>query len=214
MSGRVVLSGPVSRDFTLDVAFDLPERGVTCLTGPSGSGKTSILRAVAGLDLLPGEVRFGGETWQDESRFVPPHKRPVGYVFQGGSLLPHLTVRSNLAYARKRAPDGPFDPARVVALTGIEMLLDRTPSRLSGGETQRASLARALLCQPRLLLMDEPLSALDSEARANLLEHFERVFNDFAVPALYVTHDRQEAERLGARMLRIRGGTLEGGRNG
>ena len=214
MSGRIVLRGPVSRDFALDVAFDLPERGVICLTGPSGSGKTTILRAVAGLERLPGEVRFGKETWQDESRFVPPHKRPVGYVFQGGSLLPHLTVRRNLAYAQKRAPDGPFDPARVMALTGIEPLLDRTPSRLSGGETQRASLARALLCQPRLLLMDEPLSALDSEARAELLAHFERVFTDFAVPVLYVTHDRHEVERLRARVLRIRAGTLEGECNG
>jgi molybdate transport system ATP-binding protein len=208
MSGRIALSGPVSRDFALDVAFDLPERGVTCLTGPSGSGKTSILRAVAGLERLPGEVRFGGETWQDESRFVPPHQRPVGYVFQGGSLLPHLTVRRNLAYAQKRAPDGPFDAARVIALTGIEPLLDRTPSRLSGGETQRASLARALLSQPRLLLMDEPLSALDSDARTALLAHFEQLFAEFALPVLYVTHDRHEAERLGARILRIRDGTL------
>lgn len=206
MSGHIALNGPVSRDFALDVAFDLPERGVTCLTGPSGSGKTTILRAVAGLERLPGEVRFGGETWQDESRFLPPHQRPVGYVFQGGSLLPHLSVRRNLAYAGKRAPEGPFKAARVIALTGIEPLLDRSPSRLSGGETQRASLARALLCQPRLLLMDEPLSALDSEARDELLAHFERVFADFALPAIYVTHDRAEAERLGARILRLRDG--------
>lgn len=213
MSGSIELRGRVSRDFALDVSFDLPERGVTCLTGPSGSGKTTILRAVAGLERLPGEVCFGGETWQDPSRFVPPHKRPVGYVFQGGSLLPHLSVRRNLVYAGKRAPEGPFEAARVIALTGIEALLDRTPSRLSGGEVQRASLARALLCQPRLLLMDEPLSALDDEARTDLLAHFEQVFADFAVPALYVTHDRKEAERLGARILRIRAGRLEGDRN-
>lgn len=210
MSGRVVLRGALSRDFSLDVSFDVPDRGVTCLAGPSGSGKTTILRAVAGLERLSGEIRFGGEIWQDERHFRPAHQRPVGYVFQGGSLLPHLTVRRNLAYAQKRAPAGPFAADHVIALTGIAALLDRNPARLSGGETQRASLARALLCQPRLLLMDEPLSALDSEARVELLDHFRQVFADLTLPALYVTHDAAEAAALDAKILRIRAGRLRG----
>jgi len=209
MTIAVELCGRIGPDFTLDVAFEAPAGGVTALLGPSGSGKTSILRALAGLDRVPGKVRVGEEIWQNSATFVPAHRRRVGYIFQGIGLLPHLTVRGNLDYARRRAPDGPFLLDDIVVRTGISPLLDRMPARLSGGETQRASIARALLTQPRLLLMDEPLSALDGEARSMLVDHLEALLTDIAIPVFYVTHDEAEAARLCSRSIRLRGGKLE-----
>jgi len=203
------LSGPVNRDFAIEAMFELPPTGVTALLGPSGSGKTTVLRALAGLTRLAGTIRCDDDVWQAPGRFVPPHRRHVGYAFQGAGLLPHLTVAQNLDYAARRALPGPFDRTDVIARTGIGALLDRRPARLSGGEAQRAGLARALLSQPRLLLMDEPLSALDGVARAALLDHLEELLSPLAIPVLYVTHDEREAARLAARTLRMRNGRLE-----
>jgi molybdate transport system ATP-binding protein len=205
----VSLSGRVSRDFTLDATFEVPATGVTALLGRSGSGKTTLLRALAGLTRVAGTIRCGEDTWQAPGRFVPPHRRRSGYVFQGAGLLPHLTVAQNLEYAARRAGPGPFDRADVIARTGIGDLLDRRPVRLSGGEAQRAAIARALLSQPRLLLMDEPFSALDSDARAELLGHLEALLGGLAIPVITVTHDETEAARLATRTLRMRGGRLE-----
>ncbi len=196
-------------DFDLDVAFEVPDAGVTALFGPSGSGKTTLLRCLAGLERLSGHLRVGEDVWQDDSRFVPPERRRVGYVFQGGALLPHLSVRGNLAYAVKRAPGGPFVLDDIVARTGIAALLDRAPARLSGGEVQRVAIARALLVQPRLLLLDEPLSALDTEAREALLATIEGLLADIAVPVFYVSHDAAEVARLASRTIRLRGGRIE-----
>ena len=209
MSLAVRLAGRLGRDFALDVDFEVPSDGATALLGPSGSGKTTILRAVAGLERLEGTVRLDGETWQESRTFRPAHRRRIGYVFQGMGLLPHLSVRGNLDYAARRAPGGAFARDDIIARTGIEALLDRAPVRLSGGETQRAALARALMSQPRLLLLDEPLSALDGESRAGMLGQLESLLADIPVPVLYVTHDEAEARRLARRAIRLRGGRVE-----
>jgi len=200
--------GQLSRDFALDVAFEVPATGVTALLGESGSGKTSVLRAIAGLDRRDGSLTVGDAVWQGAGVFVPPHRRRVGYVPQAGGLLPHLTVSENLDYAARRAGAGRFHRADIVARTGLAALLDRKPGTLSGGEAQRASVARALLGQPRLLLMDEPLSALDTAARGGMLDLLETLFADTQVPVFYVTHDAAEAARLAARTIRLDRGRI------
>ena len=196
-------------DFALDVAFAVPAHGVTALIGRSGSGKTSVLRALAGLDRHVGVVRFGDSVWQDATGFVPAHRRRAGWVAQGSALLPHLTVAANLDYAARRAAPGPFDRAEIIARTGIAAILDRRSATLSGGEAQRAAIARALLGQPALLLMDEPLSGLDTNARAEMVEALAALFAGLSVPVVYVTHDIAEAERLATRVLRIDGGRID-----
>jgi molybdate transport system ATP-binding protein len=188
--------------FTLDAAFDAPGRGITALFGPSGCGKTTVLRCVAGLQRLPGRCAVAGETWQDDIQgvFRAPHERPVGYVFQEASLFAHLSVRDNLTFGHKRAlraggrEDIRFDD--VVTLLGIGPLLERAPANLSGGERQRVAVGRALLSQPRLLLMDEPLSALDAFTKAEILPYFEALHANLSMPILYVSHDIAEVERL------------------
>lgn len=196
---EIAFSGQLG-GFALDARFTAPGRGITALFGPSGCGKTSILRCTAGLQRLPGLCRIGDAVWQDDNEFLPPHRRPVGYVFQEASLFPHLSVRRNLLYASrgKVLPDAPgrigFD--EVVDLLGLARLLARAPHNLSGGERQRVATGRALLSQPRLLLMDEPLSALDRQTRDEILPFLERLHERLEIPVLYVTHDMAEVERL------------------
>jgi len=195
--------------FALDAAFDLAPRGVTALVGPSGCGKTNLLRCVAGLLRLPGRLIVEGETWQDGRHFLPAHRRPVGMVFQDASLLPHLSVRQNLLYGHRRtraAQDVRLD--EVVDLLGLDRLMDRSTPRLSGGESQRVALGRALLVQPRLLLMDEPLSSLDADSKAEILPYLERLHRTLAIPALYVSHDLAEVERLADHILVMRAGQI------
>lgn len=199
-------------DFALDVRFVMPGRGITALFGPSGCGKTSVLRCVAGLQHVDGHCRVGGETWQDRGVFLPTHRRPIGYVFQEASLFAHLNVRRNLLYAlRGRMPAaGPgrigFD--EVVDLLGLARLLERSPQHLSGGERQRVAVGRALLSQPRLLLMDEPLSALDRPTREEILPFLERLHETLALPVLYVTHDMAEVERLADHLVLMQDGAV------
>lgn len=210
MTIAVALDGKASPFFALRVAFEVPSQGVTVLLGPSGSGKTTVLRALAGLDRIAGSITVEGEVWQNGKEFIAPEQRRVGYVFQGAGLLPHLTVAANLDYAARRAPSGPFIRGDVIERAGLAHLLDRRPGRLSGGEAQRAGIARALLGQPRLLLMDEPLSALDGEARADLLDWLESLLAAIGVPVFYVTHDIGEAGRLAARTIRLKNGLVVG----
>ena len=199
-----VFHGRLSDVFALDIAFTAPTSGVIALLGASGSGKTSVLRALAGLDRREGSLTVDGAVWQGPGVFVPAHRRRVGYVPQGAGLLPHLTVGGNLDYAARRAGAGRFVRADIVARTGIGGLLERSPAMLSGGEAQRASIARALLGQPRLLLMDEPLSGLDSDARGGMLDALVVLFAAAAaIPVIYVTHDAAEAARLAARTIRL-----------
>jgi molybdate transport system ATP-binding protein len=188
--------------FALDAAFTVPAKGVTGLFGPSGSGKTTILRCVAGLARLPGRLAVDGELWQDDGAgvFRKPHQRAVGYVFQEASLFPHLSVRENLLFGAKRAAKaGVADFFRfddVVALLGLSALVSRAPAALSGGERQRVAVGRALMSQPRLLLLDEPLSALDRQSKDEILPYLESLHDALSIPSLYVSHDISELERL------------------
>ena len=185
--------------FVLDVDLSLPSRGITALFGHSGSGKTTLLRCVAGLERVPdGRLVVDGETWQDGRRFLPTHRRPLGYVFQEASLFPHLDVTANMRYGLRRTPASERRVGwdEVIALLGIGHLLDRFPDALSGGERQRVSLARALLTGPRVLLMDEPLSALDHARKQEILPYLERLHDELDIPVLYVSHSPDEVARL------------------
>ena len=200
--------------FELDAAFEAPMRGITALFGPSGCGKTTILRCVAGLDRLPGRLVVGGDLWQDHAtgKFREPYERPIGYVFQEASLFAHLSVRKNLLYGHRRAlKTGAAEEIRlddVVDLLGIGHLLDRATGALSGGERQRVALGRALLAQPRLLLMDEPLSALDRMTKEEILPYFEALHASLSIPVLYVSHDISEVERLADYMVLLDAGRV------
>ena len=188
-------------DFRLDVDLALPGRGITALFGPSGSGKTTCLRAIAGLEHVDdGYVAIGNEVWQDAANgiFVPTHRRALGYVFQEASLFPHLNVRANLEFGMKRVPrsERRFEPEAVARLLGIRELLARRPNKLSGGERQRVAIARALLASPRLLLMDEPLAALDLRRKQEILPYLERMHDALSIPIIYVSHAPDEVARL------------------
>lgn len=187
--------------FALDIDLALPQAGISALFGHSGSGKTTCLRVIAGLDRIAGaRVSFGDEVWQDDARklFVPPHQRALGYVFQEASLFDHLTVRGNLEFGFKRVPQHArrFAPADIAELLGIAALLDQRPARLSGGERQRVAIARALLASPRILLMDEPLAALDFRRKREILPYLERLRDELAMPIVYVSHAPDEVARL------------------
>ncbi len=185
-------------DFALDVDLLLPGRGVSALFGHSGSGKTTLLRCIAGLEQARGRLRVDGETWQDGKHFLPTHQRPLGYVFQEASLFPHLSVMGNLRYGLRRVPAAArrvsLDDA--IELLGIGHLLARRPDRLSGGERQRVAIARALAPSPRLLLMDEPLAALDQARKQEILPYLERLHGELEIPLVYVTHSADEVAHL------------------
>ena len=188
-------------DFRLDVDLVLPSRGVSALFGHSGSGKTTLLRALAGLERAPGGyVALGEMVWQDDARgiFLPTHRRPLGYVFQEASLFGHLSVADNLAFGWRRVPaaERHGEPAAIADLLGIASLLQRRPDSLSGGERQRVAIARALLSAPQLLLLDEPLAALDLRRKQEILPYLERLRDELAIPILYVSHAPDEVARL------------------
>lgn len=185
-------------DFSLDVELQLPQQGVTVLFGPSGCGKTTILRCIAGLERAADcQVRVGDEVWQDRQVFLPTYRRGLGYVFQDAALFPHLSVRGNLDYGRRRSANPALvDLDAVVALLGIAPLLERMPQHLSGGELQRVSIARALAPGPRLLLLDEPLTGLDHARKQEILPYLDRLHEELQIPLLYVTHATDELLRL------------------
>jgi molybdate transport system ATP-binding protein len=197
--------------FVLDAVFEAPMRGVTALFGPSGCGKTTVLRCLAGLQMLrDGYLSIGGEVWQDGAAFRPPYERSIGYVFQEASLFPHLSVRRNLLYGHRRALRRGREEAtrfdEVVVLLGMENLLDRSPLRLSGGERQRVAIGRALLAQPRLLLMDEPLAGLDRLSKDEILPYLEALHSTLSIPIVYVSHDIAEVERLADHLVLMQAG--------
>lgn len=197
--------------FSLDVDLALPGRGVSALFGHSGSGKTTLLRCIAGLETaLEGRLWMKGERWQEGDHFLPVHQRPLGYVFQEASLFPHLTARGNLEYGMRRSPSalGPETLAHIVELLGIGALLERRPAQLSGGERQRVAIARALAVGPRLLLMDEPLSALDLKRKQEILPYLERLHDELEIPILYVTHSPDEVARLADHLVVLEGGRV------
>jgi len=178
--------------------------GLTALFGPSGAGKTSVLNMVAGL-LKPdaGRVVVGGEVLFDSATGVdiPVQARRAGYVFQDGRLFPHLRVRANLAYGMRG--EGLMTLEEAAQFLGIAHLLDRWPRSLSGGEAQRVAIGRALLSNPRFLLMDEPLTGLDRARREDVLRVIERLRNEVGLPILYVSHDRAEVERLATTIVEL-----------
>ncbi|MDX6806456.1 molybdenum ABC transporter ATP-binding protein [Terrihabitans rhizophilus] len=195
--------------FMLDAEFSVPARGITGIFGPSGCGKTSVLRCIAGLQRVPdGVCRIEGEVWQDANRFVPVHRRPIGYVFQEASLFPHLSVTRNLLFGAGKTGAGGPELAEIADLLGIAHLLDRAPRNLSGGERQRVAVGRALLSNPRLLLMDEPLSALDRATKSEILPFLEGLHETLRLPILYVSHDMAEIERLADHLVLMENGRV------
>ncbi|MFK8331811.1 molybdenum ABC transporter ATP-binding protein [Pseudomonas sp. BJa5] len=205
----------VSRDdFELDVDLQLPGRGISALFGHSGSGKTTCLRCLAGLERAPeAYIEVNGQIWQDSRRghFLAPHLRPVGYVFQEPSLFPHLSVHGNLTFGWRRiAPQArKVSLDQACALLGIEHLLERKPATLSGGEAQRVGIARALLSSPQLLLMDEPLAALDGPRKREILPYLERLHDELEIPLVYVSHAQDEVARLADHLVLLEQGKVQ-----
>jgi len=201
------------KDFALNVDLALPGRGVSALYGHSGSGKTTCLRCIAGLEkAADGLIRINGETWQDSARgvFLAPHKRSLGYVFQEASLFPHLTVKGNLEFGLRRIPahERRVQLDHASELLGIDHLLTRQPGNLSGGERQRVGIARALLTSPKLLLLDEPLAALDTKRKSEILPYLERLHDELEIPMLYVSHSQDEVARLADHLVLLNDGKV------
>ena len=195
--------------FSLEVKLQLPARGVTALFGPSGCGKTTLLRCIAGLERATGSLIINDDVWQDATQFIPTHQRAIGYVFQEASLFPHLSVRGNLQYGMQRIAGHnkvAIDP--IIDLLGLRALLDRKPDGLSGGERQRVAIARALAVDPRLLLMDEPLAALDLKRKQEILPYLDKLQATLEMPVLYVTHSPDEVVRLAHHLVVMEAGQV------
>ena len=205
-------------DFGLDVDFNVPMRGITGVFGESGSGKTTLLRCVAGLEKpATGRLLVGNDVWQDQSKKISRavHEREIGYVFQEPRLFRHLNVRRNLDYGRRRSnvTDSEFRFDQVVALLGLERLLHRMPEALSGGEAQRVAIARALLRAPRVVLMDEPLAALDRARKDEILPFLDRLHAELSVPIIYVSHNIEEICRLCDHLVVVENGRIVANEN-
>ena len=198
--------------FILDANFSIPDKGVTVIFGPSGSGKTSLLRVLAGLERAHnGFLKIGDLIWQDSENFVLTHNRQIGYVFQDTTLFDHLNVQGNLDYGMKRSSniEKEFIDS-ILNLLDIKILLNRSTAQLSGGEKQRVAIARALLIKPKILLMDEPLSALDIKRKQEILPYLDALHNDLDIPIIYVTHSPDEASRLADYLLLLDNGQVIG----
>ena len=197
-------------DFELNADLALPGKGVSVIFGPSGSGKTTLLRAIAGLQISEGEIWFNGDCWQGSGEHRKTSERPLAYVFQEASLFPHMTVAANFDFAERYAlhADTPSLRDDLITLFDIRHTLSRKPDRLSGGERQRAAIVRALLRQPDILLMDEPLASLDDARKQEILPYLERLKSEFELPIIYVTHSAYEAARLGDYIVALDNGNI------
>jgi molybdate transport system ATP-binding protein len=199
-------------EFTLEASFTSEGR-VTGLFGASGAGKTSLINMIAGL-VKPdrGTIALDGETLDDSAKglHVPPYRRRIGYVFQDARLFPHLNVSQNLDYGRRmnHLDRDPAQQKRVIDLLDIGSLLDRRPGKLSGGERQRVAFGRALLSKPRLLLLDEPLGALDEERKREILPYLVRLRDEAGIPMVYVSHDAAELRQLATQIVMLKGGRI------
>ena len=195
--------------FNLDIDLQLPASGITVVFGPSGSGKTTLLRCLAGLE-KSGKMEIAGQVLQDENTFIPVNLRAIGMVFQESRLFPHLKVRDNLLYGYKRTPVNSRrlhleDIGRVLSL---EKLFERSIDKLSGGEKQRVALGRALLTSPKLLLMDEPLAALDAQRKTEIIPFIRKVEKELSIPIIYVTHSMSEVLQLVDTMVILKDGKV------
>lgn len=201
--------------FPLNMQFSIPAKGVAGIFGAPGCGKTTVARCIAGLERLStGFCAIDGEVWQDETTFRAPHLRPIGYVLKEPCLFPHLWVRRNLLYAVPKRKPRPIALDEVAELLAITSLLDRSPAHLSAGERQRVAIGRALLSQPRVLLMDEPLATLDRRAKREILSFLKRLNKEFAVPIIYISHDMADVEYFADHLVMMERGaiTATGGR--
>jgi molybdate transport system ATP-binding protein len=207
LSLRVKLTFP---GFNLDVDRKIGLGGITGLFGPSGGGKSTLLRIIAGLEKnAQGQVIFDGEEWQNGASFLPAFRRPVGYVFQDARLFPHLDVQRNLEFAAaRRSRDGGVRFDEVVSTMNLEPLLHRHTDALSGGERQRVAIARTLLTNPGLLLLDEPLAALDAGRKREILPYIESLPKRFGIPAIYVSHTASEMARLADEVVFLEDGRI------
>ena len=198
--------------FILDAKFTIPDKGITVVFGPSGSGKTTLLRAIAGLERSDvGFLKVGDSIWQSDHNFVPTHKRQIGYVFQDAALFDHLNVESNLNYVIKRKTGLTKDFIdSIYTLLDIKPLINRSTIQLSGGEKQRVAIARALLTKPKILLLDEPLSALDLKRKNEILPYLDNLHSQLEIPILYVTHSQDETSRLADHLILIEDGKIIG----
>ena len=195
--------------FELSVDLTLPSSGTTVIFGPSGGGKTTILRAIAGLEPdIKGHIRINQQTWQAPGVFLPAHQRRVGFVFQHSALLPHLSVEQNLRYGWQRVGGTEAEFVQCVQQLDLAPLLQRAIGQLSGGERQRVALGRALLTRPDILLLDEPLAALDAVRRSEILGYLERLKQTTTIPMLYVTHAVDEMSRLADYLVLMKGGRV------
>lgn len=200
-------------NFHLLVDLDLPASDITAVFGQSGSGKTTLLRCLAGLERSPtGFMQVGDDLWQDETRgcYESIVRRRIGYVFQEPRLFPHLSVRSNLTYGFNRTPiqERRLSVDQVIEVLGIAHLLDRRPHKLSGGEQQRVAIGRALLTSPKLLLLDEPLSSLDSQRKLEIMPFIQRLYKELKIPIVYVTHSLHEILQLARIVVLLRDGKV------
>lgn len=213
MTNRAELNLPRHGGFTLDVSFDFPEEGLTALFGVSGSGKTTVLRCVAGLEKADGLVTVADEVWQDSTKgiFLPTYERQLGYVFQEASLFPHMTAAQNLEFAAKRSGSKSSERRlkEAVELLGIESLLERKPAALSGGERQRVAIARAVATEPKIMLFDEPLAALDYARKAEILPWLKELRTQLRIPMLYVTHSPEEVVSLADNLIVLESGRIK-----
>ena len=198
--------------FKLDAKFTIPDKGITVVFGPSGSGKTTLLRAIAGLEKSDtGFLKVGDSIWQSDHNFVPTHKRQIGYVFQDAALFDHLNVEGNLDYVIKRKTGLTEDFIdSIYTLLDIKPLINRSTVQLSGGEKQRIAIARALLTNPKILLLDEPLSALDLKRKNEILPYLDSLHSQLEIPILYVTHSQDETSRLADHLMLIEDGKIIG----
>lgn len=200
-------SSPAS--IPLDAQFSVPAKGVTAIFGPPGCGKTALARCIAGVQRLPsGFCGIDGEIWQDETTFRPPHLRPVAYVFQRPILFSPLSVKRTLLYNASKSKPTLIDFDGVVELLGLAPLLDRAPSQLSGAERQRLALGSALLSQPRLLLLDDPLIVLDRPAKREILPFLERMREELPLPMIYICHDMADIERFADHLVMMKDGIV------
>ncbi len=195
----------------LQMTGSIPLEGVTAVMGPSGSGKTTLLSMLAGLEpAAQGDVTFGDAVWSRGRRHIPPDARRIGMVFQEGRLFSHMTVAENIAYGAHRRGVSPATVHGIAEGLGLGPLIDRKPQGLSGGETRRVALARALASDPDILFLDEPLSGLDTLAKDSVLPYLAQAIGSAGIPVVYVTHAREEVTRLADRVLLIENGQVAG----